>query len=35
MADRNEEPHYPCDAIALLKTDHRKVKNRVCPTFYT
>ena len=27
MADRNEEPHYPSDAIALLKTDHRKVKN--------
>jgi hemerythrin superfamily protein len=27
MADRNEEPQYPIDAIALLKTDHRKVKN--------
>jgi hemerythrin superfamily protein len=27
MADRNEEPQYPSDAIALLKTDHRKVKN--------
>ena len=27
MADRNEEPQYPTDAIALLKTDHRKVKN--------
>jgi hemerythrin superfamily protein len=27
MADRNDEPQYPSDAIALLKTDHRKVKN--------
>jgi hemerythrin superfamily protein len=27
MADRNEAPHYPSDAISLLKTDHRKVKN--------
>jgi hemerythrin superfamily protein len=27
MTDRNEEPQYPIDAIALLKTDHRKVKN--------
>jgi hemerythrin superfamily protein len=27
MADRNEEPQYPINAIALLKTDHRKVKN--------
>src|SRR4029434_6947358 len=25
--DRNDEPQYPTDAIALLKTDHRKVKN--------
>ena len=27
MTDRNDEPQYPIDAIALLKTDHRKVKN--------
>ena len=27
MTDRNDEPPYPIDAIALLKTDHRKVKN--------
>jgi hypothetical protein len=27
MADRNDEPQYPIDAIALLKTDHRKVNN--------
>jgi len=27
MIDRNEEPSYPIDAISLLKTDHRKVKN--------
>jgi hemerythrin superfamily protein len=27
LVDRNEEPPYPSDAIALLKTDHRKVKN--------
>jgi len=27
MRDRNEEPPYPTEAIALLKTDHRKVKN--------
>ena len=27
MTDRNDEPQYPTDAIALLKTDHRKVKN--------
>ena len=27
MTDRNDAPHYPSDAIALLKTDHRKVKN--------
>jgi len=27
MVDRNDEPQYPIDAIALLKTDHRKVKN--------
>ena len=27
MRDRNDEPLYPTDAIALLKTDHRKVKN--------
>jgi hemerythrin superfamily protein len=27
MRDRNVEPPYPTDAIALLKTDHRKVKN--------
>ena len=27
MRDRNDEPPYPTDAIALLKTDHRKVKN--------
>jgi hemerythrin superfamily protein len=27
MRDRNDEPPYPIDAIALLKTDHRKVKN--------
>jgi hemerythrin superfamily protein len=27
MIDRNDEPQYPIDAIALLKTDHRKVKN--------
>ena len=27
MTDRNDAPHYPTDAIALLKTDHQKVKN--------
>ena len=27
MLDRNDEPPYPIDAISLLKTDHRKVKN--------
>jgi len=27
MIDRNDEPQYPIDAISLLKTDHRKVKN--------
>ena len=27
MVDRNDEPQYPIDAIALLKTDHQKVKN--------
>ena len=27
MRDRNDEPPYPTDAIALLKTDHRKVKH--------
>jgi hypothetical protein len=27
MVDRNDEPQYPIDAISLLKTDHRKVKN--------
>ena len=27
MTDRNDEPQYPIDAISLLKTDHRKVKN--------
>ena len=27
MVDRNDEPPYPIDAISLLKTDHRKVKN--------
>jgi hemerythrin superfamily protein len=27
MIDRNDELPYPTDAIALLKTDHRKVKN--------
>ncbi len=27
MIDRNDEPPYPIDAISLLKTDHRKVKN--------
>src|SRR4029434_918640 len=27
MIGRNDEPQYPIDAIALLKTDHRKVKN--------
>ena len=27
MTDRNDEPPYPIDAISLLKTDHRKVKN--------
>jgi hemerythrin superfamily protein len=27
MTDRNDEPPYPIDAIALLKTDHQKVKN--------
>jgi hemerythrin superfamily protein len=27
MTDRNDAPQYPIDAIALLKTDHRKVKN--------
>ena len=27
MRDRNDELPYPTDAISLLKTDHRKVKN--------
>ena len=27
MIDWNAEPQYPIDAISLLKTDHRKVKN--------
>jgi hemerythrin superfamily protein len=27
MIDRSDEPQYPIDAISLLKTDHRKVKN--------
>jgi hemerythrin superfamily protein len=27
MVDRNDELPYPTDAISLLKTDHRKVKN--------
>ncbi len=27
MRDQNDAPQYPIDAIALLKTDHRKVKN--------
>ena len=27
MTDRNDAPQYPIDAITLLKTDHRKVKN--------
>ena len=27
MTDRSDEPQYPIDAISLLKTDHRKVKN--------
>ena len=27
MTDRSDEPPYPIDAISLLKTDHRKVKN--------
>jgi len=27
MVDRNDESPYPTDAISLLKTDHRKVKN--------
>jgi hemerythrin superfamily protein len=27
MIDWNDEPQYPIDAISLLKTDHRKVKN--------
>ena len=27
MIDRNDEPPYPTDAISLLKTDHRKIKN--------
>ena len=27
MRDRNDEPQYPIEAIALLKTDHWKVKN--------
>ena len=27
MRDRNAELQYPIDAISLLKTDHRKVKN--------
>jgi hemerythrin superfamily protein len=27
MIDWNNEPQYPIDAISLLKTDHRKVKN--------
>jgi hemerythrin superfamily protein len=27
MTDRNDELQYPIDAISLLKTDHRKVKN--------
>jgi len=32
MVDRNDEPQYPIDAIALLKTDHQKVKNLVLYT---
>jgi len=27
MRDQSDEPHYPIDAISLLKIDHRKVKN--------
>ena len=27
MTDRNDAPQYPIDAITLLKTDHRKIKN--------
>jgi hemerythrin superfamily protein len=27
MTDRSDEPQYPINAISLLKTDHRKVKN--------
>ena len=27
MRDRNDETPYPIEAISLLKTDHRKVKN--------
>jgi hemerythrin superfamily protein len=27
MRDQSDEPQYPTDAISLLKTDHRKVKN--------
>ena len=27
MRDWNDEPPYPIEAISLLKTDHRKVKN--------
>ena len=27
MTDRNDAPPYPIDAMTLLKTDHRKVKN--------
>jgi hemerythrin superfamily protein len=27
MIERSDEPQYPIDAISLLKTDHRKVKN--------
>src|SRR5215211_7697917 len=27
MTDRNDAPPYPIDAMSLLKTDHRKVKN--------
>jgi hemerythrin superfamily protein len=27
MRDRSDEPPYSIDAISLLKTDHRKVKN--------
>jgi hemerythrin superfamily protein len=27
MRERNDAPHYPIDAIALLKADHRKVED--------